>query len=264
MEILKIIGLSLGSMAVLFVLTKIMGQREMSGPSVFDYIITITIGSIAAEMATSLEDNFVQPMVAMIVYATVTLFMSFLNIKFVKLRPMLSGRTLILYDNGTLFKENFKKAKIDLNEFLVQCRTNGFFNLSDINQAIDLIRQSVAGEREDEIFYDILIKQAPTEKEIIRSIRNDERKHNKILRDLYYNFTGNIIPQDMSIPKKEIDLSYQENLGKALFGELDAVVRYRKILGTMPSGDSYTLLMSIMTDELRHASKYNFLIHNAK
>ena len=136
MEILKIIGLSLGSMAVLFVLTKIMGQREMSGLSVFDYIITITIGSIAAEMATSLEDNFVQPMVAMIVYATVTLFMSFLNIKFVKLRPMLSGRTLILYDNGTLFKENFKKAKIDLNEFLVQCRTNGFFNLSDIKTAL--------------------------------------------------------------------------------------------------------------------------------
>ena len=136
MEILKIIGLSLGSMAVLFVLTKIMGQREMSGLSVFDYIITITIGSIAAEMATSLEDNFVQPMVAMIVYATVTLFMPFLNIKFVKLRPMLSGRTLILYDNGTLFKENFKKAKIDLNEFLVQCRTNGFFNLSDIKTAL--------------------------------------------------------------------------------------------------------------------------------
>ena len=136
MEILKIIGLSLGSMVVLFVLTKIMGQREMSGLSVFDYIITITIGSIAAEMATSLEDNFVQPMVAMIVYATVTLFMSFLNIKFVKIRPILSGRTLILYDNGTLFKENFKKAKIDLNEFLVQCRTNGFFNLSDIKTAL--------------------------------------------------------------------------------------------------------------------------------
>ena len=35
-------------------------------------------------------------------------------------------------------------------------------------------------------------------------------------------------------------------------------------LGTMPSGNSYTLLMSIMTDELRHASKYNFLVHSAK
>ena len=136
MEIIKIIGLSLGSMVILFILTKIMGQREMSGLSIFDYIIAITIGSIAAEMATSLENNFLQPMVAMIVYAVVTLTMSFLNIKFVKLRPILSGRTLILYDNGTLFKENFRKAKIDLNEFLVQCRTNGFFNLSDIKTAI--------------------------------------------------------------------------------------------------------------------------------
>ena len=48
MEILKIIGLSLGSITVLFILTKIAGQREMSGLSIFDYTIAITIGSIAA------------------------------------------------------------------------------------------------------------------------------------------------------------------------------------------------------------------------
>lgn len=136
MEILKVIALSLGSMLALFILIKIMGQREMSQLSIFDYVISITIGSIAAEMATSLEDDFMQPLTAMIVYAVVTLIMSILNIKFVKLRPFLSGRTLVLYDNGTLFKENFKKAKIDLNEFLVQCRTNGFFNLSDIKTAL--------------------------------------------------------------------------------------------------------------------------------
>ena len=117
MEIVKIAGLSLGSIIILFTLTKIMGQREMSQLSIFDYFITITIGSIAAEMSTSLEDNFMQPVVAMIIYALVTLTVSFLNTKFVKLRPFLSGKTLILYDNGTLFKENFKKAKIDLNEF---------------------------------------------------------------------------------------------------------------------------------------------------
>ena len=136
MEVLKIIGLSLGSIIILFTLTKIMGQREMSQLSIFDYFITITMGSIAAELSTSLEDNFIQPVIAMIIYALVTLTVSFLNTKYVKLRPFLSGRTLILYDNGTLFKENFKKAKIDLNEFLVQCRTNGFFNLSDIKTAL--------------------------------------------------------------------------------------------------------------------------------
>ena len=44
----------------------------------------------------------------------------------------------LLIDHGAplVFKENFKKAKIDLNEFLVQCRTSGFFNLSDIKTAL--------------------------------------------------------------------------------------------------------------------------------
>lgn len=136
MEILKIIGLSLGSIVVLFILTKIVGQREMSGLSIFDFTIAITIGSIAAEMATSLEDNFIGPLIAMVIYAIVTLLISYINMKFVKIRPIFSGKTLSLYDNGTLFKENFKKAKIDLNEFLSQCRTNGYFNLSDIKTAL--------------------------------------------------------------------------------------------------------------------------------
>jgi rubrerythrin len=136
-----------------------------------------------------------------------------------------------------------------------------------LSQAIELIRTSVGDEREDEIFYDSLIKQAPTakEKEIIISIRDDERKHNQILRKLYYNFTGQVIQVDESAQVTTgSNLGYKEQLEKALFGELNAVVKYRRIMGTMPNGESYTLLMSIMTDELRHASKYNFLIHNAK
>lgn len=135
-----------------------------------------------------------------------------------------------------------------------------------LNQAIALIKKSVGDEKEDEMFYDILIEQAPTEKEkdIIKSIRDDERKHNQILRKLYYEFTGQILPQDTLSSNSKDNRDYKSNLEKALFGELDAVAKYRKIMGTMPSGNSYTLLMSIMTDELRHASKYNFLIHNAK
>lgn len=135
-----------------------------------------------------------------------------------------------------------------------------------LNQAIELIRQSVGDEKEDELFYDSLIKQAPTEKEkeIIRSIRDDERKHNQILRQLYYEFTGQVIPVDTSVVNSNNEQNYKEQLEKALFGELNAVVRYRRIMGTMPSGNSYTLLMSIMTDELRHANKYNFLIQNAR
>lgn len=136
MIILKIVSLSIGSVAVLFILTKLMGQREMSQLSMFDYIVSITIGSIAAEMATSLEDNFLEPLIAMIAYAVITIIIAIISNKSLKLRTVLSGKNLVLYDNGTLFRENFKKAKIDLNEFLAQCRTNGYFSLSDIQTAL--------------------------------------------------------------------------------------------------------------------------------
>lgn len=135
-EILYIIALSLGSIFAIFILTKLMGYRQMSQMSMFDYITGITIGSIAAEMATSLEENFMQPLVAMIVYALVTMFLSFLSTKSIKARKLLEGRPVILLNNGELYLENLKKAKLDINEFLMQCRVNGYFDLSKIETVI--------------------------------------------------------------------------------------------------------------------------------
>ena len=189
MTILKIICLSIGSITLLFILTKIMGQREMSQLSIFDYFITITIGSIAAELSTSLEDNFVQPVIAMIVYALITLIVSILNTKFVKLRPFLSEKTLILYDDGTLFKENFKKAKIDLNEFLVQCRTNGFFNLSDIKTALLEENGKISflpySDKRPANPSDFDIK--PKEEEILTNLILDEKIMQENLQELGFN-----------------------------------------------------------------------------
>ena len=113
-----------------------MGNREMSQLSMFDYIISITIGSIAAEMATALENDFIQPLVAMVVYAIGAIIVSLIVLHSVKARRFFSGTTRILYDNGKLYSKNLKKAKLDLNEFLMECRTKGYFNLADLQTAL--------------------------------------------------------------------------------------------------------------------------------
>ena len=134
--------------------------------------------------------------------------------------------------------------------------------LITFTQAINLIKSSVNDEYEDEMFYNTIINQASSEKEknIIRSIRDDERRHNQILRNLYYEFTNEYLPVNNQIGNINTNMNYKDNLKKALFGELSAVTKYRKIMGAMPTKDSYTLLMSIMTDEIRHANEYNYLI----
>lgn len=135
-EILKITLLSIGSIIVIFALTKMMGNRQLSQMSMFDYIIGITIGSIAAEMATSLEDNFTQPLVAMVVYALFDIGLSVMASRFIKARRIIEGKPLVLLNSGELYKKNLKKAKIDVTEFLMQCRVNGYFDVSKIETAI--------------------------------------------------------------------------------------------------------------------------------
>ena len=81
MDILYVIFLSVFSLVVLFLLTKLIGYRQMSEMSMFDYISGITIGSIAAEMATAPDSSFLEPLTAMIVYGLLTAFLAFITEK---------------------------------------------------------------------------------------------------------------------------------------------------------------------------------------
>lgn len=135
MDYLKVLLSTLSSIIVLFLLTKIMGNKQLSQLNMFDYITGITIGSIAAEMATQIEDP-IKPLISMIVYGVLAFLISWVSSKSEKFRKIFAGRTILLYDNGKIYKENFKKARIDLSDFLTICRVSGYFNLNQIQTAI--------------------------------------------------------------------------------------------------------------------------------
>ncbi len=135
MGIFKIIITSSASIFSLFLLTKLMGNKQVSQLSMFDYIIGISIGSIAAEFATEL-DNPENTLVAMIIYAIIAYAVSLVTGKSTHMRKIIIGRPLILFDNGKLFRKNFKKARIDISDFLTHCRSQGYFDLSQIQTAI--------------------------------------------------------------------------------------------------------------------------------
>lgn len=136
MEILKICLTSILSIIELFFLTKIMGKRQVSQLSLFDYINGITIGSIAADMAFSPLDEFWKPAVAIVIYGVFAIVCSVLSNKFIGFRRFFVGKALVLMDNGTIYRENLKKTKLDLNEFLTQCRIGGYFNIDDLQTVI--------------------------------------------------------------------------------------------------------------------------------
>lgn len=135
MEILKVVLTSVLSAAALFVIAKVMGHKQMSQLDFFDYITGITIGSIAAELATELEEPM-KPLVAMVVYGVITVILTAITSKLPKMRKFINGTPTIIMNNGKIYRKNLKKAKIDLSEFMVMCRQEGYFNLADIQTAI--------------------------------------------------------------------------------------------------------------------------------
>ena len=135
MDIFKVILTSLFSVLILFLIAKIMGHRQVSQLDFFDYITGITIGSVAAELATELEHPW-KPAIAIVIYGTAAFVLNLITSKFPKSRKYINGSPAIIMDNGKIYRRNMKKAKLDLSEFLMMCREQGYFDLNDIQTAV--------------------------------------------------------------------------------------------------------------------------------
>ena len=136
MEILKVIFASLFSAAILFFTAKLVGHKQVAQLEFFDYITGITIGSIAAELATTLDDPWWKPTIAMIVFGMITVALSIVTRRFPRSRKFVNGTPTIVMNDGKLYRDNMKKAKLELSEFLLLCRQEGYFNLNDIQTAV--------------------------------------------------------------------------------------------------------------------------------
>ena len=135
--IFETMALAIISLIVLFILTKLMGYRQITQLSMYDYIIGITIGSIASEMVV-LEDfsDISRPLTGMILYALFTICLSLLSRSSLTLRHFIEGNPIILYENDKIISKNLAKAKMDINEFLMQLRIQGYFDLTQLEQVI--------------------------------------------------------------------------------------------------------------------------------
>lgn len=135
----------------------------------------------------------------------------------------------------------------------------------NFSSALNLIQDAVTGEMEDELFYNYLISIAPTEeaRNIITTIRNDERRHNQMFRGIYFRLTSRRLrPSQPS--GFERPTSYCDGIKRALLSELDTIQIYRRIVFAIQDRVQLNMLAEIISDELRHGSLYNLLYSDAK
>lgn len=135
-ELLDVIMRCLVSLITLFLVTKMIGKKQVSQFSLFDYVIGISIGNFAAEMAINLDSSYLHGTVAVIVFGLVAYLVSEITMKNLKIRKIIIGEPNILIKDGKILYKSLKKSRFDINELLEEARINGYFDISEIDYAL--------------------------------------------------------------------------------------------------------------------------------
>lgn len=135
-ELMNVVFRALISLVVLFLVTKLIGKKQVSQLSLFDYVIGISIGNFAAEMTINLESEEVYGILAVIIFGFVAYLVSILTMKSIKLRRFFMGTPTIIIEHGQFIYSNFYKVRYDINDILEECRIKGYYDVSDIEYAI--------------------------------------------------------------------------------------------------------------------------------
>jgi len=135
-EALEIIPKCIISIVILFIVTKIIGKKQVSQLSLFDYVVGISIGNFIAEMVLNKEVQYMDGVVAMFVFGIFSYVVSIVTMKSINIRRFIIGVPTIIIEDGKIIESGLRKTNIDINDFLEQWRLQGYFNVDDISYAI--------------------------------------------------------------------------------------------------------------------------------
>ncbi len=124
------------SFAYLFIISKILGKKQIAQLEFIDYAVGISLGSIAAEMATDTETPFYYYLISMTIFFLLALLIAVVGRKNSFLKRILKGKPSTLIYEGKIQYEELKKCKIDVNDLLSMLREKNYFDINDVAYAI--------------------------------------------------------------------------------------------------------------------------------
>ncbi|SET67847.1 Uncharacterized membrane protein YcaP, DUF421 family [Oceanobacillus limi] len=136
MEITELLTRAILSFIVLFILARIMGRKEISQMTFFNFVSAIAIGSIAATLVTNENFGITNGIIALSAWAVFTIAMGIIDIKFKKARKVTTGEPIIVIKNGKVMENSLRKTRLDMDSLTSLLRKNKVFSLTDVDYAI--------------------------------------------------------------------------------------------------------------------------------
>lgn len=127
---------SIISLFILFLTTKLLGKKQASELSLFDYTIGISIGNFTSEIVLNFDIPFILGAVPIITFGILGWIISYLTLKNNTIRKIVIGNPIIIINKGKIIYNSLKKCNISISNLQEQARNSGYFNLKNIDYAI--------------------------------------------------------------------------------------------------------------------------------
>ena len=124
------------SFVFLFIISKILGKKQIAQLEFIDYAVGISLGSIAAEWAIDLDQPFYHYALSMGIFFLLALTVALVGRKNTFLKRVFKGKPVALIYEGKISYAGLKKCKIDVNDLLSMLREKNYFDVEDVAYAL--------------------------------------------------------------------------------------------------------------------------------
>lgn len=201
-------------LVILFFITKMMGKKQISELNFFDYVVGITIGSIAADISLDIEKDMIAGIAALFIYGFISYIISFVSIKSILARRFFIGVPTVLVEKGKIIESGLKKSKIDVNDLLMEARENGYFNLDEIDYALMEVNGNISFLPKE--------KEKPvTKKDMKIKCSNEGLTVNGIIDGMYMVNNMKAINKDKEWLDHELKVNGYDNYDNILLATID-------------------------------------------
>lgn len=191
-----------------------MGKKQISELNFFDYIVGITIGSIAADISLDIEKGIIAGIFSLVIYGFISYFISFISMKSITARRFLVGVPTVLVENGKIIESGLKKVKIDVNDLIMMARESGYFNLDEIDYALMEVNGNISFLPKE--------KEKPaTKKDMKIKCSNEGLTVNAIIDSKYMDNNMAAINKDSEWLNHELKIKGYDNYDNILLATID-------------------------------------------
>lgn len=134
--ILVVIIRSIIAFFALLLLVRLIGKQQVAQLTFFDYVVGITIGSIAGTLSVQVNENTLTTLAGMGVWTILAILLAYLGMHNIWIRKVVDGEATVVVENGKILMNNLKRIRIPIDELISELRTQGVFSIADVEFAM--------------------------------------------------------------------------------------------------------------------------------